>query len=471
MNKNIKKYGLLLILLLSFMFQYKVYATSLTLEVTANKEKYVVGDSIEYTVNWTSEMHAMQFDLSYNKDTLQYVSSSLNDENFVNNSEPGVIHIAWAGEEGLTNCSFTFKAINEGEGNVNISSIICFAEIIVNGEKQNIVPIEQIDYTTTGNAAVVINNSNNIKYGDVNGDNFVNKQDAIDLRNYLAESISNVSINKSNSDLNIDGKINLVDLKILIKHLLNENDYNTLPFVFMDYNNDGYINASDSAMMASYLSDKENFTGNVAIMDLNFDGIVNVIDKQLIKLGFGKIDISKFPIQTFKEDVNNLTRYFVKDTEDKNTPYITGFNNDKLDRTVEYVKNTFIDNLSPKIYNKTEEIKDVTKIVGTGNSIKVKYYTPVDVEDEDDKEIVGEYIAVIYGDCNGDGEINAIDALTVIKHANKKVIMTNNAYIEASKIIDDTPSAIDALAIIKHANNKIAIDQFKGRTFETFDFN
>lgn len=100
------------------------------------------------------------------------------------------------------------------------------------------------------------------------------------------------------------------------------------------------------------------------------------------------------------------------------------------------------------------EIQSNNETIGTDARIKIK---------KDGIEL-NNYIVVIYGDINGDGTINAFDALYLIKGINKKVYFENPYIIEAGRIVtseNNMPTALDALAIIKYANGKFTINQSK----------
>ena len=74
---------------------------------------------------------------------------------------------------------------------------------------------------------------------------------------------------------------------------------------------------------------------------------------------------------------------------------------------------------------------------------------------------------ILYGDLNGDGRINASDALIVVKNKTGKEKITDEIYIEAGRITDNTrknnatPTAADALAIVKAKLGKYTINQYR----------
>lgn len=61
------------------------------------------------------------------------------------------------------------------------------------------------------------NQENEIKYGDVNGDGFINVSDGVMIKKHLA-GIS-IQIDKLASDVNLDKNINITDAVLLMKYL------------------------------------------------------------------------------------------------------------------------------------------------------------------------------------------------------------------------------------------------------------
>lgn len=164
---------------------------------------------------------------------------------------------------------------------------------------------------------------------------------------------------------------------------------------------------------------------------------------------------------------NNLYIRYVKElneNEATNSESISGFrlNENKL------LKKDVLGNFNTTDYNvrifsdKRVELND-DDLVGTGAHIEVytlpQSFDPIGTEIG---ELVKFYTTVIYGDTTGDGQINAVDALALIKDINNKIPFTSKEYREAGRIIcnsTDNPTAVDALAIIKHANGKYLINQ------------
>ena len=109
--------------------------------------------------------------------------------------------------------------------------------------------------------------------------------------------------------------------------------------------------------------------------------------------------------------------------------------------------NNFNFHYNVKDYRKQIEIKSGN--VCTGDVIKIYL---------NETEIIS-YNIVIYGDINGDGKINSVDALAIIKNKLGLSKINNDIYEEAGRTTMNSreknlvPSAVDALAVIKNKLN------------------
>jgi len=173
--------------------------------------------------------------------------------------------------------------------------------------------------------------------------------------------------------------------------------------------------------------------------------------------GLVKIDKSTV-IENFEESKITEDEFYIRNEKMKskkidNKTALTGLsNNTKVNEFI----NGYNFNLgyNVKVFNIANQELAENALVGTGD--KIKLYNG--------DKVIKEYVAILYGDTNGDGNINAIDALGIIKNKNGKVPFTDICYIEAGRIMaenNSVPSAIDALAIVKHATNKYTINQYK----------
>ncbi|MBR6504488.1 MAG: hypothetical protein IKT41_02025 [Clostridia bacterium] len=100
------------------------------------------------------------------------------------------------------------------------------------------------------------------------------------------------------------------------------------------------------------------------------------------------------------------------------------------------------------------------KLLGTGTRILLV----------DGDEVVDFYTVIYYGDVDGNGTINAIDALAIVKNKNGQIPFLDEVYEEAARITGETeiPSAVDALAIVKHRTGKYTINQKHENVFKFF---
>lgn len=170
---KIKKYlinFLIFALILIISIQTKVFASTLTLNVTTDKDNYKVGETIEVTVDWKENMQASSFKIGYDSKKLEFASASIN-ENFYNSKNAGEISINWASLEGtdLTQIKFQFKALEDGKTDVRIKEVSAFAD-------SNLVTPTSYDISTSGTKTIVIEAKNETKPNDADK-NFENKKD------------------------------------------------------------------------------------------------------------------------------------------------------------------------------------------------------------------------------------------------------------------------------------------------------
>ena len=108
------------VLLCAFLANY-VYATSLLLEVKADKETVEIGENVTITVDWNEKMQAADYILKYNSSKLEYVSASIEDT-YLNKTQKGQIGISWfsSNNQDLTQMTFVFKAIEKGDAELSV---------------------------------------------------------------------------------------------------------------------------------------------------------------------------------------------------------------------------------------------------------------------------------------------------------------------------------------------------------------
>lgn len=119
---------------------------------------------------------------------------------------------------------------------------------------------------------------------------------------------------------------------------------------------------------------------------------------------------------------------------------ISNLNLEKL--TVSEIKELVNTNLTMEFYNSKNEKLEEDAIIGTGSKLVLK---------DELGEVVYEYIFIIYGDINGDGEINSLDVLILQKHILEIKEITGIFLKSANTSKNgELPSSLDVLRIQKH---------------------
>ena len=234
--------------------------TQIVFYANANTNVYNLGENVNVTINWRTQkdgmndygdVQAVGFTLQYDKDKLEFVDATYAEvgenhtitdktleEDFYNSETPGTIVVAKMSlnELDMTNITLNFKTIAVGSSNVNLTEIDCVA----NG---NLAIPDIIDFTTNGTTTI-----ETVAFGDANLDGIVNVKDLIRLRQYLEGE--DVEIDSKNSDVNLDGTVDNIDINLIQEYLASNIK---LPIRYGDVTLDGGVYMNDTARLYSYL--------------------------------------------------------------------------------------------------------------------------------------------------------------------------------------------------------------------------
>ena len=447
----------------ALLFQLNVSAGySLTLETKTDATTYAVGGTVTTTVDWGHNLQAAGFTLRFNSTKLSFESASVND-NYYSISEPTVdetsgdsytnIIVSWTSLEEVdtTSISFQFKTLESGDTTILVSDAS-----VDEFSNENLERPEQIDYTTKGSKTIKITT-----LGDVDLNGKINNLDKIILARYIdgweGEEYELNEEALSNADVCTDGIVDKFDYEILNRYL--SGHAISFPFIYGDVNCDGRVSIDDATELQRYNFPEGHYElsrEGLNRADVNLDGEVNEFDRITIQRHLAELqNYSKLPVN-ISESNNGIRKYSLE-----YGPIISGF--DISNTAISNIKQQLTSNLKIDVYNTNDEKIEDDKLLATGYKLKIDEKTTEEVPEEL-AGVIGEYTSVIYGDTTGDGKINAIDALALIKDINNKIPFTSEVYRQAGRIVstnDQNPTAVDALAIIKAANGKYVINQNK----------
>ena len=139
-----------------------------------------------------------------------------------------------------------------------------------------------------------------ILYGDVNEDGEITEEDSTLLYNYLDTGIRKSDQALKNSDVNGDGKVNIIDLGLLQMYVESRNNFpdfkeegyslpsNSLSkeyytIQYGDVDNDGKANMADVTRIDNYIIKETTLTGQEILnADVNGDGKIDDIDREIL---------------------------------------------------------------------------------------------------------------------------------------------------------------------------------------------
>jgi len=467
MNKKIIIISILVTIFI-LLFQLNVFAGySLTIETKSDVNACIVGKTVNITVDWEQKMQTAGLTLRYNSTKLSFEEASISNE-YYSISEPIVdetsgdsftdivVEYTASSEINESSIRFTFKTLALGDADISVTEADGFAN-------ENEESPEQIDFTIKGSKTIKITT-----LGDIDLDGKITSTDAAILLSYLSgrnEEIYQLNNDQLKvADVCADGEVDELDGEILEKYV---NHWTiSFPFIYGDVDCNGEVTINDASLLQQYNypnSNKELSREGLIRADVNLDGQVNEFDRIIIQRCLAEMTgYTKLPITVKKNNSDGSVSELKKININEDT-MISGF--ETSDLNVSNFVQQINSDLNTDIYNaRGEKIEIDNKLMGTGYKIKVDEKTKEEVPNQLLAGVAGEYTVIIYGDTTGDGKINAIDALALIKDINNKIPFTSEIYRQAGRIVtpnNQNPTAVDALAIIKAANGKYEINQSK----------
>ncbi len=264
--------------------QYLANTRSLTKQQLFNAD--VNGDGI---VNTTDQLLIKRFSVSMYQNTLpnepitDYVFyGDVNEDDKINTIDASLLYNYISGSQMLSYQQLRNADIN-GDGKVNYLD-----RTIISGYIRGYISGQLPNYPIT----------DYVLYGDVNEDGEITEEDAILLSTHLNNNAKISDQALKNSDVNGDGKVNVIDLGLLQMYIANPDNYKNssgslLPYNkidksyytinYGDINCDGSIDVYDIQYLYEYLSGSSTLTGQELLnADVNGDGVINSADQSAL---------------------------------------------------------------------------------------------------------------------------------------------------------------------------------------------
>ena len=221
-----------------------------------------------------------------------------------------------------------------------------------------------------------------VLFGDANCDGKVDSSDITLIQNYVKNSGNISDLGRINSDVNLDGTINLLDSNLINLFL---EDKITLPVKYGDLNKDGVADAGDAGLISQFAEDMRDFTDQEKVIaDVNADGKVNHYDAVLIS----RFDVGFIKLPYLMGDVNEDGK----------------INNKDATRILQY-------SCGVREFDEQQCILADVNLDGLINNL--------------DAELILQYVSgwsvslpIIYGDVDGNGKLDNRDFTMIMEYTN-----------------------------------------------------
>ncbi len=355
-------------------------------------------------------------------------------------------------------------------------------------------------------------------YGDSDEDGKISNSDLVKAGKYIKspDAVSMTSKAKLNADVNLDGKIDYIDLEMMNKklHGLNVNipsaSYQS-DIKYGDINKDDSINASDMTLIQRHIKNIEKLTDEQKIIaDLNMDGEVDATDLDLLRK-YVLEQIEDIPVpgyemtaiygdldQNMKVDIDDVVELYLKIKYNEEYTEQEKLNSDlNLDNEINTtdldILYTFVtgqittlpalDFVSETVYGdvnldgdiKISDVQDLQAYLKgtielTGQSLKNSDVNLDGEVDDIDVEILYKYVMKkitelpevdyefdkLYGDVNYDLKVDEKDLnyLNIYLEAPKDINLSKHGVVNADVNLDGVINDVDYEMIEKHINDE-----------------
>lgn len=222
--------------------------------------------------------------------------------------------------------------------------------------------------------------------------------------------------------------------------------YSKVTNIVLDKQNVTLLKGSKIVISANIMP--EDATSKEIIWSSEDEKVASVIDGVITANGVGSTNITA---KVKNEEIKAVCKVNVKELPDEVTlkfdeslrveaDEISHLNTEKL--TVGEVKELIKTNLNLEFCNDQNETLTEEDKIGTGSKLILK---------NELEEVIYEYTFIVYGDVNGDGEINSLDVLIIQKHILELKEITGIFLKSANTSKNgELPSSLDVLKIQKH---------------------
>ena len=113
MKKSVKI--IVLSIFFIFLITSNIFASTLSLDLSTSSKKIKKNDEFEVTVDWKEGMQAIDFEVEYDDDKLEFIGMDLGEDFY--NDDNGKVRISWfsAENEDKKSVKLKFKAIKNGK--------------------------------------------------------------------------------------------------------------------------------------------------------------------------------------------------------------------------------------------------------------------------------------------------------------------------------------------------------------------
>ncbi len=278
-------------------------------------------------------------------------------------------------------------------------------QVLWNSDNEDVVIVENGLIRAVGNGKATITASNSKK----------TVSDSIEIN--VITSASGIILSKEEVQLILGKQIQIV-ANVLPEDATNKQ-------VYWSTNNEGIATVSDSGLITA------TGVGETQIIAKTADGEISAECEVYVKeLPVGKNIEFDSSLRVESDEISNI-----------NTQ----------NATVNEISKLITTNLQMEFYNSDNILLEAEDKIGTGSMLVLK--------NEDGNEVY-RYVFIMYGDVNGDGDINSLDVLIVQKHILETKILSG-IFMEAANTRKNSelPTSLDVLRIQRHILEMKFIEQ------------